>query len=367
MGTTHGVPIRSSLRKYKKYIDKDNEVIFENEYLGKPCVYIGKFEDQKSGQGRIYQKKKKTNDLELIFEGEINGLIPGYGYYYHYTKLGPSRSVYRFKGTEINGMMEGKGTKSNTIMVGTELESNKFKVLYEGEFKNDQYHGRGKKIRGDFTFDGFFKNGVFIKGRKLHLENILYEGYIGKIMSNRYRCYIDVGHGRGKLYFEDGSGSIKYDGYFFEGEIVKGKEFDQSGKLIYKGEFQNGKWHGKGVSYFDNGQIRYKGEFKNGLRNGKGISYGTLIKHGRWKDGKLNGNGIRIKKDKSIEKGRFYEDKLVEGYQKSKHGKYYKIYEYTICQIDYSASMSDDLSDVDFSSLSISSLSFNDSDYDSIS
>jgi len=49
---------------------------------------------------------------------------------------------------------------------------------------------------------------------------------------------------------------------------------------IYKGEYKDGKYNGKGNLRYSNGNI-YEGEWKNGKRDGKGIM--------RFGDGKLKG------------------------------------------------------------------------------
>ena len=50
---------------------------------------------------------------------------------------------------------------------------------------------------------------------------------------------------------------------------IKGKEYDKYGKLIFDGEFLNGKRNGKGKEY-KYGILEYDGEYLNGERNGKG-------------------------------------------------------------------------------------------------
>ena len=54
-----------------------------------------------------------------------------------------------------------------------------------------------------------------------------------------------------------------------------GKEYDSDGKLIFEGEYLNGKsWNGKGKEYYNyNGKLKYEGEYLNGKRwNGKGYN-----------------------------------------------------------------------------------------------
>ena len=72
----------------------------------------------------------------------------------------------------------------------------------------------------------------------------------------------------------------------------KGKEYDYNGKLIFEGEYLNGKRNGKGKGYNKDGKLEYEikngkgfiteynewdkifeGEYLNGIRNGKGKEY----------------------------------------------------------------------------------------------
>jgi antitoxin component YwqK of YwqJK toxin-antitoxin module len=45
--------------------------------------------------------------------------------------------------------------------------------------------------------------------------------------------------------------------------VGEGEMFDESEKIVYKGEFKNSKFDGKGIMYYVNGNIKYDGEFKN--------------------------------------------------------------------------------------------------------
>ena len=50
-----------------------------------------------------------------------------------------------------------------------------------------------------------------------------------------------------------------------------GKEYDESGSIIYIGEFLNGKKNGKGKEYYYSDKLKFEGEYKNGKKwNGKG-------------------------------------------------------------------------------------------------
>ena len=73
----------------------------------------------------------------------------------------------------------------------------------------------------------------------------------------------------------------KYNGkgYDLNGNIIyelkngngKGKEYEEN-RLIFEGEYVNGKRIGKGKKYEEN-RLIFEGEYLNGKRNGKGIEY----------------------------------------------------------------------------------------------
>ena len=76
------------------------------------------------------------------------------------------------------------------------------------------------------------------------------------------------------------------------------KEIYYNGKLIFEGEYLNGKRNGKGKEYNDNGKLIFEGEYLNGKRNGKGKEYdnnGKLIFEGEYLNGK-NGKGKEYEK-----------------------------------------------------------------------
>ena len=83
-----------------------------------------------------------------------------------------------------------------------------------------------------------------------------------------------------------------YEGEYLNGKRNgKGKEYDN---LIFEGEFLNGKKNGKGREYYNN-ELIFEGEYLNGKRNGKGKEYnrdGILVFKGEYlKGSKFNGKG----------------------------------------------------------------------------
>ena len=132
-------------------------------------------------------------------------------------------------------------------------------LIFEGTYLNGKRHGKGKEY---YSNDQIKFEGEYINGKR---------------------------NGKGKEYYSNDQ--IKFEGeylnnkewigtrYDYDGKImyklnnnINGKEYDDySGKLIFEGEYLNGKRHGKGKEYYDSGELRFEGEYRNDLRwNGKG-------------------------------------------------------------------------------------------------
>ena len=81
----------------------------------------------------------------------------------------------------------------------------------------------------------------------------------------------------------------------------KGKEYNEEGKLIFEGEYLNGKkWKGIEKQYDeDTGNLIFEYEYKNGERNGEVKEYDKyneeLFFYGTYLDGKRNGQGKEYK------------------------------------------------------------------------
>ena len=113
--------------------------------------------------------------------------------------------------------------------------------------------------------------------------------------------------------FEE-SGNVVYKGEFryLNGEFVRwgeGKEYEDSQVIRYKGGFQNGYYHGKGVLY-RNKKIYLNGNWQCGYPEGEGVLYNdnmTVNMDGKWHLGYLN--GIDYLSGKSKESGNEYDER----------------------------------------------------------
>ena len=135
--------------------------------------------------------------------------------------------------------------------------------------------------------------------------------YNKKIQTKLGLNIIDYKRLSGK-YKEERNGEIYvYNSYndklLFEGEYLngkkngKGKEYNEDGKLIFKGEYLNGTKY-KGIEYEyneDNGKLIFEYEYLNGEKNGYFKEYdkyeGHLLFSGNYLNDKKNGEGIEYR------------------------------------------------------------------------
>ena len=145
-------------------------------------------------------------------------------------------------------------------------------------------------------------------------------------------------HGKGRDYC---NGRLIYEGEYLNGEKNgKGKEYYCNGRLIYEGEYENGKMHGKGKEYYSDGKLKYEGEYENGIKHGKGKEYcnGKLEYEGEYLNGKkwsgyfYNNNGsVEFKLANGKGKGKEYysdgelkyEGEYLNGEKNGKGKEYY--------------------------------------------
>ncbi len=146
---------------------------------------------------------------------------------------------------------------------------------YTGEWRDDQKNGRGKYVlsKGDFS-EGVWENDKQIGRGKEVLRGCVYEG---EFKDNFW-------HGSGK--------EIRTDGSFYEGEFKDGKwhgkgcHFLDDGS-IYEGEWEEGTMHGRGREMHGDSSMTYEGEYNNDNWHGRGkVSYSSgEVYDGQWIDG----------------------------------------------------------------------------------
>ena len=233
----------------KEYRGTDNRLLYEGEF----------FHGERKGKGKEYWEI--LEDGYVKYEGEfLHGQWNGKGREYYFDNL------LIYEGEFLNGKKHGKGIRY----------SGKDKIQFEGEYFNGKewigtrhnYNGKiinieiGKEYGplGDLIFDGKYINGKRNgKGKEYHRNGkIIFEGEYKNDLRWNGKGYDD----KGKVVYEliDGNGKVKeYGGDF--------------GRLIFEGEYLNGKKHGNGKEYYDFDGLKYEGEYLNGERNGKGKEY----------------------------------------------------------------------------------------------
>ena len=114
-------------------------------------------------------------------------------------------------------------------------------------------------------------------------------------------------------------------------------------KLLFEGEYSNGKRNGKGKEYDENEHLKFEGEYLNGKRNGKGKEYyennflefeGEYLNGKKWKGNGYDhaGNIIyELNKGKGNVKEYYYyidvikyEGEYLNGLRNGKGKEYYK-------------------------------------------
>lgn len=152
---------------------------------------------------------------------------------------------------------------------------------YIGDFKNNLKHGEGYHLTNGLVFIGRFEEDKKVEGFVMNSKTrkVVYEG------EWKFNTY----HGKGRL--------SRRNGQFYKGDFFKGK-FQGKGTIswpngdLYEGDFKNGRREGFGKFTFKNGDV-YQGEFFGNVFHGNGTYFwvgGDEFK-GRFENGKITGEG----------------------------------------------------------------------------
>ena len=116
---------------------------------------------------------------------------------------------------------------------------------------------------------------------------------------------------------KDDKGKLIFEGEYLNGKKWNGKGYDNLGNIVYElkdgkglvkeysyylrldfeGEYLNGERNGKGKEYNDKGELIFEGEYLNGKRYGKGKGYdgnGEVIFEGEYLNDYQIGEGKEI-------------------------------------------------------------------------
>ena len=153
---------------------------------------------------------------------------------------------------------------------------------YEGEYRHNQYHGRGKQRlpQGD-QFDGMFKEGQYHgRGFMRYADD---SNYQGDFLAGMF-------HGQGTFRWPKGAGS--YTGTFVKNRMDGFGKRVFSNKTVFEGEYKGGGMNGRGQLTRANGD-RYEGEFMDNKFHGHGVMHyasGDTYR-GQWQIGIMCGVG----------------------------------------------------------------------------
>ena len=203
------------------------------------------------------------------------------------------------------GFLESKNSNVKDKKVYNSLDDSEVGI-YSGQIKDGEMYGQGELtlVKSGKVFIGNFKQNFIYTG-KLTYDHNVYEGSFSAFELK----------GEGVHHWKD---IIEYNGEFNNGKYHgKGKrirkKYLHSGlfAVTLEGNFENGEPSGKCVAIYANGTV-YDGEFANGQRSGFGIC--------KYKDGKgknHDGSDCIEGYDYNGEEGFVYEG---EWYQNKRHG-----------------------------------------------
>jgi hypothetical protein len=282
---------------------------------------------QKKGgsETRAVTKKRKIDELQ----NEDEDLVQ--------TKIYKTNPRRRFDAGVYVGILKDNLRNGHGIMTyekNSDLHED-VKMTYEGEWKNDSRHGKGKMTTSSSIYEGEWKDDVrYGKGKmtykfgiRIKLEGEWKGNSVGKgkmtfkngdIYEGGWFVHSFVegfhnfpnGYGIGKMTFVNGD---IYEGQHKHGHndlndiytnyiITKGKMTYKNGNMYY-GEWEdfNKKW---GEMTYKNGDIYY-GEWDDDQRNGIGeMAYKNGDEYaGDWEDDKMNGSGVMDYKNGDIYEG----------------------------------------------------------------
>jgi hypothetical protein len=178
---------------------------------------------------------------------------------------------------------------------------------YIGEWKDDQFDGKGRliSINGD-CYEGDFKSGI-IEGSGMLISKEGGYNYLGEFKNNKF-------HGKGKIIYDD---NTTYEGNFSKGYMEgEGNLLFRDGSY-YKGNFNQNRFNGRGKFNFHDGRkyngdwknntmdgigkfswdddTKYNGEYRNNVREGNGVySFGANLYDGHWVNGLPHGEGTLL-------------------------------------------------------------------------
>ncbi|GMH75446.1 hypothetical protein TrST_g13072 [Triparma strigata] len=161
---------------------------------------------------------------------------------------------YKYEGNWSNGVKDGKGKFTLADL-----------SVYEGDFLDGEITGEGVRT---------YVNGNVYKGSFLNGERCGYGEFLDAKNGSTYKgsWMNNKREGKGKLTWGEGSDFVEG---VFQNHKVQGMGIEVHTHCVYKGEFKEGKYDGKGKAHFRAGSTGetkgiYEGGWKGGERDGFG-------------------------------------------------------------------------------------------------
>ena len=175
--------------------------------------------------------------------------------------------------------------------------------IYEGDFFDYKYHGKGKLYEKEETYTNN-ENNIFKLKYEGDFKQNIYEGY-GKLYKNTYEfvyyegnfCHGEI-KGKGIRYYKNGK--KKLEGIFEENNIFEGNYYNPKGEIIFKGKIINNIFYNYNYYeiYNDLGILLFKNEVET-IKNIEGYynDINILNKMILCRENNLNDNYISMNLD----------------------------------------------------------------------
>lgn len=279
-------------------------------------------EDEADGHG-IYNDNSGNRYMTMINEDKDETTKKKESGYFLKGKLfGKGEIKYR-NGNTYQGWLKGSlrhGFGKMVYETGVIIDGFYEIGEYVGEWKRDKRHGKGTMFSNGAKFIGVYKHDKKFEGEFIDIDGTVYEGRFknnqfhgeGKITFSSGKSIVGTFHNgelpeRGKIYYTNGD---VFEGLIFEENPGKEGVMKYANGDEYRGEFVDGYRHGFGVFLFDNGS-KYEGKWQLGKRFGKGKEY--ILERNEYYEGIFINDK---RQDKNIPKADF--DQIIKNFMKTK-------------------------------------------------
>ena len=229
--------------------DIRNLICLENKFYKNLKDFQFPIEEYKGED--IYNSLKKALRYDSNFTTKSDGKTLNCGY--------SQNNEFYGKGIEVDletkKISEGVYLNNEIQIFGRIIEDNG--IIYEGEIKESEKHGKGKQIDlvNNTKYTGEFKNNQRDGFGHFEFKSGYYSGFFIQDKMT------------GKGYIENDE--FSYVGFFIDGLMNGFGEKKYKDNRCYKGNFKNGKFEGQGQFRWPDGRV-YIGNYKNDMKHGEG-------------------------------------------------------------------------------------------------